>query len=198
MEHKAVINSPQMEEVVTSKEFKLHVYKTIEKLEKLLDFSLQKRKMVEILGWDPEVINDVEKLYIKFLALIKSLRDFNLDIKIIPNKYIDEFWHAHILDTLKYHEDCKKIFGEYLHHFPYYGMRNEEDLADWLENAQVCQWIWEEVFGEKLYGTLDTNEDGYILEKEFYSKLSKEFKQNKEKWAMGCRRCRTCRPTRCP
>jgi hypothetical protein len=42
-------------------------------------------------------------------------------------------WHQHILDTRAYHEDCAAIFSGYLHHFPYFGMRGEDDkqaLAD--------------------------------------------------------------------
>lgn len=29
---------------------------------------------------------------------------------------LDEFWHAHILDTRKYWRDCQKLFGAFLHH----------------------------------------------------------------------------------
>lgn len=47
---------------------------------------------------------------------------------------VDEFWHQHILDTHAYHEDCEVIFGNYLHHFPYFGMRGEAD-AKALEDA---------------------------------------------------------------
>jgi len=39
-------------------------------------------------------------------------------------------WHAHILDTNAYAPDCEKVFGKFLHHFPYWGMRGEEDLVD--------------------------------------------------------------------
>jgi hypothetical protein len=28
------------------------------------------------------------------------------------------------------HPDCERIFGFFLHHFPYFGMRGEEDAAD--------------------------------------------------------------------
>lgn len=39
-------------------------------------------------------------------------------------------WHAHILDTHAYGPDCEAVFGKFLHHYPYWGMRGEEDLAD--------------------------------------------------------------------
>jgi hypothetical protein len=31
---------------------------------------------------------------------------------------------------MKYAEDCQNVFGYFLHHFPYFGMRGEEDAAD--------------------------------------------------------------------
>jgi hypothetical protein len=40
----------------------------------------------------------------------------------------------HILDTAAYREDCDEIFGRFLDHFPYFGMRDEQD-AQALEHA---------------------------------------------------------------
>jgi hypothetical protein len=36
-----------------------------------------------------------------------------------PNRLVDQVWHAHILDTQKYLEDCDWLFGYVVHHFPY-------------------------------------------------------------------------------
>ncbi len=47
--------------------------------------------------------------------------------RLVPNKKVDAFWHAHILDTLKYAEDCDHVLGHFLHHFPYFGLRGESD-----------------------------------------------------------------------
>ena len=69
-------------------------------------------------------------LYRRFLALNIVYRDQ----KICPTGPIDEFWHAHILDTQAYASDCQHLFGEYLHHFPYFGMRGPADRSD-LESA---------------------------------------------------------------
>ncbi len=171
--------------------------KNIDFITNSLDFSLQKKKMVKILGWDKEVVDSIEKEYIRFLALNKTLMEENINIKIIPNRYIDEFWHMHILDTQKYHEDSIKIFGNYFHHFPYYGMQDEKDKKDWLENAHICQSIWQICFSESLYGDLSEDIDSYEMDKEFYKKLSELYKNN-SLYAMGCSRCRTCRPTNCP
>lgn len=95
-----------------------------------IDFSMLKRKLIEEKGWTAEYSSEVEGLYRKFLAL--NIR--YLGQKICPSGPIDEFWHAHILDTHAYAADCDKLFGEYLHHFPYFGMRGTEDRAD-LEAA---------------------------------------------------------------
>ena len=53
---------------------------------------------------------------------------------IVPSKDIDTFWHTHILDTKKYMSDCDNLFGRYIHHFPYFGMRGESDRLE-LEKA---------------------------------------------------------------
>jgi hypothetical protein len=90
-----------------------------------LDFSMLGRKLMEERGWTHEYCDEVENLYRKFLAL--NIR--YPDKKICPSGPIDEFWHAHILDTRAYFADCEFLFGEYLHHFPYFGMRGQEDRA---------------------------------------------------------------------
>lgn len=46
---------------------------------------------------------------------------------IVPCKIVDEIWHQHILDTAAFREDCDAIFGRFLDHFPYFGMRDEQD-----------------------------------------------------------------------
>jgi len=90
-----------------------------------LDFTMLKRKMVEEHGWTFEFCEEVESLYRKFLALNARYPGR----KICPTGPIDEFWHAHIVDTRAYVRDCNEVFGEYLHHFPYFGMRDSEDRA---------------------------------------------------------------------
>lgn len=98
-----------------------------------LDFSMLKMKLVKEEGWTLEACDDAEDLYRKFLAL--NIR--YPEAKICPNGPTDDFWHAHILDTRKYAEDCQALFGGYLHHFPYFGLRGPEDRAD-LEQAFAC------------------------------------------------------------
>jgi hypothetical protein len=95
-----------------------------------LDFTMLKRKLAEEHGWTSEFCEEAESLYRKFLALNARYPDE----KICPTGPIDTFWHAHILDTRAYTRDCELVFGEYLHHFPYFGMRGPEDQAA-LERA---------------------------------------------------------------
>ena len=57
---------------------------------------------------------------------------------------------SHILDTMKYADDCQNIFGHFFHHFPYFGMRSSDD-AENLKNAfaNTEALFWSE-FGESL------------------------------------------------
>ncbi len=84
----------------------------------------------EGLGWSFEYAKQIEIEYKKYLSLCLEYSN----LAIVPAKPVDEFWHFHILDTLKYQEDCDMIFGHFLHHFPYFGMRGKED-AENLKNA---------------------------------------------------------------
>ncbi len=90
-----------------------------------LDFTMLKAKLVEDKGWTPDTCEETEALYRRFLALNVRYPDK----KLCPNGAVDDFWHAHILDTQAYEADCGQLFGKTLHHFPYFGMRGPEDKA---------------------------------------------------------------------
>lgn len=95
-----------------------------------IDFTMQSRKLIAESGWTAESCAEAEDLYRKYLAM--NIRYPNR--KLCPNGPVDEFWHAHILDTRKYLADCEDLFGEMLHHYPYFGMRGPEDKAN-LDHA---------------------------------------------------------------
>lgn len=97
-----------------------------------LDFTMLKKKLMEERGWTAEFAAEVEDLYRKFLALNVRYPDR----KVCPTGPIDDFWHAHILDTRAYAADCDLLFGRFLHHFPYFGMRGPEDRADLEQTFQ--------------------------------------------------------------
>ena len=108
-----------------------------------LDFTLLKRKLTEECAWTSEYCDDVESLYRQFLALNARYPDR----KICPTGPVDEFWHAHILDTRAYERDCWIIFGKYLHHFPYFGMRGPEDHAALQKNFRESRELFIRHFG---------------------------------------------------
>lgn len=91
-----------------------------------LDFTMLKAKLCRDEALTEEECGEIEDLYRKFLALNMRYPDR----KICPTGPIDLFWHAHILDTRAYAQDCNALFGRMLHHFPYFGMRGVEDRRD--------------------------------------------------------------------
>lgn len=91
-----------------------------------LDFGTLKVKLCRDENLTMEECEEIEDLYRKFLALNMRYPDR----KICPTGPIDMFWHAHILDTRAYAEDCENLFGHMLHHFPYFGMRGAQDKRD--------------------------------------------------------------------
>jgi hypothetical protein len=97
-------------------------------------------------GWSREYAEQMEVAYKRFLTLMVKYPD---DL-IAPTMDVDTFWHGHILDTMKYAEDCERVFGYFLHHFPYLGMRGEEDAALQATAAARLHALYEHEFGEAL------------------------------------------------
>lgn len=98
----------------------------LQRLEDLLDLGNVRMKLADTdegAGLAIDEIDLMEEEYRKFLAL--QLLHPGADI--VPCEIVDEMWHRHILDTAAYREDCDAIFGQFLDHFPYFGMRGEAD-----------------------------------------------------------------------
>src|SRR3954452_2187650 len=95
-------------------------------------------------GLSPDYIELMEGEYRKFLALQLLYPDAD----IVPCKIVDEMWHRHILDTAAYREDCDAIFGRFLDHFPYFGMRGEEDAQALNDAYADTLWRYRDAFGE--------------------------------------------------
>src|SRR6266853_7045741 len=72
-------------------------------------------------GWTREYAETVERAYRNYLTMLVRHPEDAEDI--VVSKDVDEFWHTHILHTMKYTEDCEKVFGIYLHHNPNIGGR---------------------------------------------------------------------------
>tara|TARA_B100001113_G_scaffold240257_1_gene197586 strand:- start:158 stop:637 length:480 start_codon:yes stop_codon:yes gene_type:complete len=72
-----------------------------------------------------QVLVDIsEKEYRRFL----TLKVENPDVRLTPTPLMDLFWHAHILDTISYAEDCEKILGGFMHHVPNFGPYQKEGV----------------------------------------------------------------------
>lgn len=70
-------------------------------------------------------------------AAENSYRQFWFDCKTTagphrPSKDVDQMWHAHVLHTCEYMQDCQNYFGYFLHHVP------DEDNHD-LHAKADCQ-----------------------------------------------------------
>jgi hypothetical protein len=96
-------------------------------------------------GWTREQADRNELEYKRFLALLAKYPDQS----IAPATEVDKFWHGHILDTMKYAEDCDNVFGYFLHHFPYFGMRGEKDAANLVSAFMNMQRLREQEFGNE-------------------------------------------------
>ena len=85
-----------------------------------------------------------EQEYRRFLALHLVFPEAD----IVPCKLVDTIWHQHILDTRAYHADCNVIFGDYLHHFPYFGMRGDGDAQALADAYRETLRRYRDAFGE--------------------------------------------------
>ncbi len=95
-------------------------------------------------GWSLEQANVVEAEYRRYLYLMKAFPNE----AFAPGTDVDTFWHYHILDTMKYAADCQDVFGYFVHHFPYIGLRGEDDLAAHERLGERMRTIYEAAFGE--------------------------------------------------
>ena len=96
-------------------------------------------------GWSRARADAVEFEYRRFLYLMKKFPHE----QAAPLFDVDVFWHYHILDTMKYAVDCEAVFGYFLHHFPYVGLRGEQDLEMHQQVGERMRELYEETFGEE-------------------------------------------------
>jgi hypothetical protein len=101
-------------------------------------------------AWSVEKANAVEKQYRRFLCLMKMFPKEDT----APLVDVDTFWHYHILDTMKYARDCEQVFGYFLHHYPYVGLRDEDDEQFRLDSAERMRTLYEATFGDAYPGSL--------------------------------------------
>lgn len=116
-----------------------------------IDFTMVKLKIrdnEEGLGWSAAQSDAAELEYQKFLALKRTYPEK----EIVPNKMVDLFWHQHILDTRKYAEDCQTIFGYFMHHFPYFGMKDEQDMQNLVDAFEETKELYQLHFSDEFTG----------------------------------------------
>jgi hypothetical protein len=118
---------------------------------KALDLSQVRRKLMcqapEGHGWSEAQAAVAELWYRRFLEVNVRFPEH----RIVPNLPIDMMWHQHILDTRAYARDCEAIFGEFMHHYPYFGMNGDapERDASFLETNE----LYVSLFGEDCRST---------------------------------------------
>jgi len=91
----------------------------------------------------PEDWDLSEREYRRFLAL----KVMHPNTALVPSKQVDAIWHAHILDTRAYREDCQAMFGRFMDHYPYFGVNGEEDYKMLQEAFAETIDLYEAQFG---------------------------------------------------
>jgi putative hemolysin len=112
-----------------------------------LDLDAIKTKLMHVEsgeGWSLARADAVEKEYRRFLCLMKLYPDEDT----APLVDVDTFWHYHILDTMKYASDCERAFGYFLHHYPYVGLRGENDMQFRADSGERMRSLYESTFSE--------------------------------------------------
>jgi hypothetical protein len=110
-----------------------------------LDFKRLKHKYTEsseaemaAAEWDM-----AELEYRRFL----TLKRFYPSVALVPSKTVDAIWHAHILDTRAYREDCQQVFGRFIDHYPYFGIYGQDDYQELKSAFAQTVALYEKNFG---------------------------------------------------
>src|SRR5882762_8875025 len=98
-------------------------------------------------GWTREYAEGIERGYRTYLTMLAKYPDHAEDILL--SKDVDEFWHTHILQTIKYTEDCEAVFGKYLHHAPHIGKVTSADKEKRIALAEKTRRLYEREFGDE-------------------------------------------------
>src|SRR6266571_7224979 len=96
-------------------------------------------------GWTREYADSIEVAYKTYLTMLAKYPDDAEDILLSED--VDEFWHTHILQTIKYSEDCQTVFGKYLHHNPHVGELTPADVDRRVAMAEKTRRLYQQEFG---------------------------------------------------
>ena len=113
--------------------FKSKSDKILKKLD-ALDLSSVIYNLVEKSLWTRDKALSMAKEYKQFLYLVAT----NPNKSVVPwTQELDDFWHQHILDTKKYHDDCYEIFGRIIHHDPNTTLNPDKHLTAWEDTKKM-------------------------------------------------------------
>jgi hypothetical protein len=96
-------------------------------------------------GWTRDYADSIEAAYKTYLTMLVKYPDDAEDILLSED--VDEFWHTHILQTMKYAEDCQTVFGNFLHHEPHVGEITVTVLEKRAALAEKTRRLYEQEFG---------------------------------------------------
>lgn len=68
-------------------------------------------------------------------------------VALVPSKQVDAIWHAHILDTRAYRENCLQVFGRFIDHYPYFGIYGQDDYQELKSAFAHTVALYEQHFG---------------------------------------------------
>lgn len=110
-----------------------------------LDFERLKHKFTSSIcaEMSPEEWGAAEPVYRRFL----TLKLIYPGISLVPSKQINKIWHAHILDTRAYRQDCEKVFGRFIDHYPYFGIYGKSDYQELQRRLSLTVELYERHFG---------------------------------------------------
>ncbi len=100
-------------------------------------------------GWTGGLADRFITEYRRLLELMVRFPD---DV-IVPSEDVDTVWHTHILDTARYRDDCMRIFGFFLDHFPYLGTRGSDDEDELRRLYTRSRELYEQTFGHRTVST---------------------------------------------
>lgn len=110
-----------------------------------LDFSRLKHKNTGTLEAEMSA-EEWEKAEVEYRRFLQ-LKMLYPGVSLVPSKQVDKLWHAHILDTHAYREDCESLFGYFLDHYPYFGIYGKEDYNNLINAFEQTVELYEKHFG---------------------------------------------------
>ena len=101
-------------------------------------------------GWTREHADRAEAAYKNYLTVLAKHPE-KIE-EVLLSREVDEFWHAHILHTMKYADDCEKVFGNFLHHNPQTTPRTPADAQKRSALMEKTRRLYQNEFGAGLAG----------------------------------------------